>query len=770
MVLLTVLLLVPTVMLTACAGGSPSMAQVSSEVSSEVSTTGSSTAPPDWLWDARLATAAGEDWEAWTEEVDTAVADGATVMLGWDHFQGTRWQTLFEPELSEALAQTQRRAQWVHERHPGVRYIIYMAPLEATIEGIDEDGDGRVDPGMRDDSLALQHPDWAQVGIDGRPAVFYGSMPDMPFWVCPSCEDVWLTPANAEFRSLLLEQLGRLATDTELDGVWHDVPFLMGGYFGEGWPEGQFPDVGPEARALYRTQTGMTLPAPPLAPDWSDDAWLRFVGWRFSLIDDYMDAVRSAVTSADRDFAFIPESSVAFDAALTQLAASPADLPASAHTTAHELGGTSRPVQFYTWLKFVATLQAWRHLDLAHGETSWLLSYVEAGHDDTADVARLHAATTELSGFRTLTSGNEGMGAVVDAAFRRELFGWLDDVGAPLADPGLRPVADVAVVFSQQTLDFVGRGSWESDYSSGFYGALMTLLEAHVPFEVIPDRDLERIKGFETVILPGTESLGDEQAHIVREYVAGGGQLLATGYTSLRDEQGIARDELALADVFGTTLAEIEADETVVHENEYGSGLSVLSPEQHELWYYWEGDPEDDEAPSDAEAAIRERDAFLQLLGRMERSPAIQTDAAPSVVVLPYAGPHGDVRLAVINLTGVDSNTAVPASSSFTVTLSLGLSEAADAANAPRAGTMSGHETRRSAGLESIEDEGQPPASWIEILEAPEDVVIHTDASGRTTLRLSVYVGGMLRLNRQAQHPKTLSVDLPLLLQETSLR
>lgn len=145
---------------------------------------------------------------------------------------------------------------------------------------------------------------------------------------------------------MVIEQFRQLASETELDGIWHDVPFLMGGYFGDGWPEGQFPDVGPSASALFATETGYSLPEPPLSPDWSDSVWQRYVTWRYALINGYLSDIQTAVNAANPDFAFIPESSVDFDAQLTQLAASPVDVPAYSHTTAHELGGTSRPVQY----------------------------------------------------------------------------------------------------------------------------------------------------------------------------------------------------------------------------------------------------------------------------------------------------------------------------------------------------------------------------------------------------------------------------------------
>lgn len=670
---------------------------------------------PEWIWTARIATASSSDWDGWTAEVDTAVAAGATVILGWDRFQGASWQTLFEPDLSEALAETRQRAQWIHATYPGVRYIIYMAPLEATMDGIDCDGDGQVDAGKEGDSLALQHPDWAQVGVDGREAVFYGSQPGMPFWVCPSCEDVWLTPANAEFRALTINQIQRLAVETELDGIWHDVPFLMGGYFGVGWPEGQFTGAGPDARALFSAETGYILPEPPFTPDWHDPAWQHFLAWRYDLINSYLNDIQAAIVRVNPDFAFIPESSVGFDAHMTQLAASPVDLPAFSHTTAHELSGTARPVQYYSWLKFISTLQAWRQLDLACGEPSWLLSYVESGHPDTLDVARLHAATTELSGFRTLLSGDEGMTENLAPEFRRALYEWMNEYGAPLSDPELRPYARLAVVFSQQTLDYVGHGSWDEEYSANFYGTLMILLESHIPFQVITDSDLTGIQQFELLILPGMQSLSDAQAEQIRTYVQGGGQVLATGCTSRLDEYGNARSELALADVFDTTLAGIEAHEGIIYEHNFGAGLAVLSPEPHEQYYYWEANPEA-EQPDNVSVAEFERSVFLELLARFDFSPGLQTDAPRSVLLLPYISANGGIQVAVINLSGVGLSNAVPTPAAFTLTLDL------------------------------TQDPVRPAVSWLELLGTPVDVTAIPVEGTQISLPVSVDVGGLVRI------------------------
>lgn len=668
---------------------------------------------PDWVRVARLGTASSEDWGEWVTEVDYAVENGANVILGWDRFQGTEWQTLYEPTLSKALAETQKRAKWIHNTYPGVHYIIYMAPLEITIDDVDENGDGKVDVGKEELSIAYQHPEWAQVGIDGRPAIFYGALPDMPFWVCSTCEDVWLSPANAEYRALVVNQIQHLASETELDGVWHDVPFLMGAYFGEGWVEGQFADVSAEARTLFTAETGYTLPEPPFTPNWDDENWQHFVAWRYELINSYLSDIQNAVSAVNPEFAFIPESSVGFDAQLTQLAANPVTVPAYSQTTAHELDGASRPVQYYSWLYFLSTLQIWKHLDLAYGEPSWLLSYVKAGNADTLPTARLQAVATQLSGFRTLTSGDEGMTGELTPDFYNALYAWMDENGAPLADSTLRPYANVAVVFSQQTLDFVGRGTWDDEYYGNFHGTLMILLESHIPYEVIPDSNLVRIKEFDAVIFAGAEAISDEQAEIIRTYVNEGGKILATGYTSLRDEYGNERDELALADVFGTTLDEISADEDGLFEHQFGAGHSYLSPKMYEQEYFWETNPEDEEGASDVQMAEERRLEFILQFNRLGVEPTIQTTAPFSVIFLPYRSNSGDIQVAVINFTGVSFNTSIPVPQEFSLDMNIPV---------------------------DVE------ISWMQIFEAPEILTRLNRAGNQVSIPLRVELGGLLQI------------------------
>jgi hypothetical protein len=116
-----------------------------------------------------------------------------------------------------------------------------------------------------------------------------------------------------------------------------------------------------------------------------------------------------------------------------------------------------------------------------------------------------------------------------------------------------RPLARVALVYSQQTAWFYGgsqAGRKVEDHTLGWYQAL---IEARIPFEMAHDRlpDAEHIGQFKTLILPNIAALSDAQCAQLRDFVQRGGSLIATHETSLYDEWGVRRKDFGLGDLFG---------------------------------------------------------------------------------------------------------------------------------------------------------------------------------------------------------------------------
>lgn len=114
-----------------------------------------------------------------------------------------------------------------------------------------------------------------------------------------------------------------------------------------------------------------------------------------------------------------------------------------------------------------------------------------------------------------------------------------------------RPLARVGLVYSQQTAWFCD--AKVEDHALGWYQAL---IEARIPFEMVHDRllDSARLAPFKTLILPNIAALSDAQCRQFRDFVNGGGSLIATYETSLYDEWGVKRTEFGLADLFGVSF------------------------------------------------------------------------------------------------------------------------------------------------------------------------------------------------------------------------
>ena len=87
-------------------------------------------------------------------------------------------------------------------------------------------------------------------------------------------------------------------------------------------------------------------------------------------------------------------------------------------------------------------------------------------------------------------------------------------------------------------------------------GMYQALIDARMPFEMVHDGQLDaaHIGRFKLLLLPNIAALSDGQCEQLREFVRGGGSLLATYETSLYDEWGERRADFGLADLFGASF------------------------------------------------------------------------------------------------------------------------------------------------------------------------------------------------------------------------
>ena len=108
-----------------------------------------------------------------------------------------------------------------------------------------------------------------------------------------------------------------------------------------------------------------------------------------------------------------------------------------------------------------------------------------------------------------------------------------------------RPLARVGLVSAARTAP---------DHTSGFYHALV---EARIPFEMVPDSEFDagRLQQFKVLGLPNIVNLSDAQCGQLKAFVEKGGGLVATHETSLNDERARRRADFGLAGLFGASFA-----------------------------------------------------------------------------------------------------------------------------------------------------------------------------------------------------------------------
>jgi hypothetical protein len=152
-------------------------------------------------------------------------------------------------------------------------------------------------------------------------------------------------------------------------------------------------------------------------------------------------------------------------------------------------------------------------------------------------------------------------------AVGRDFFTWL-----AANEPHFRnrrSIADVAVLYPQRTIAFYRSGTHPGDWRGAeraqtaeyLHGLYYALLEGRIFFDFVHEDNLrsETLGRYRALLIPNAAYLSDDQCQRIREYVAGGGSLLATFETSRYNEWGDDRFDLELGDVFDATAGDVGA-------------------------------------------------------------------------------------------------------------------------------------------------------------------------------------------------------------------
>lgn len=491
---------------------------------------------------------------------------------------------LSDEEFDAEVEFLDKAAELANQR--GLKAVVYYPTLEVlTKDGV-----------TADSTMAKDHPDWLQRGIDGTPNVFYGGQ---EVWVSPGEESAWLSP-NSGYLDYFIERVEKLAA-TDLDGVWLDVPVYLD--TGVRWAGAE--PAAAAAFAAWSVEQGLAGDggyAVPASENFNDSVWRAWIKWRRVNLADFLRKVQQAAEVIDPEFAVIIENYPMdyMDGTLVGLDAT-AVAPAENLIHVWEADSVSN-TQAMKWSgldDFENKIAMLKWGKSVHGaQPSWSFSY---GHEPLdAGLTMSAVVATDNAPFEAKTPS---MLTTVDTDFRRNWFGYLRDHQQQLL--AVERSAQVGIWYSSDTRDFqdyvLGGGysmfsvttppapdpDWWADREShsvvstphlgGYRGMSAALIRMNIPYEVVIGHDDGPGGGFDdldVLLLPSVGAISDADVAALEQYVSTGGVVIATGsLPGTMDEIGQSRAVSALDNLFdfnGSGDARVNRD---------GDGLAIYRPD-----------------------------------------------------------------------------------------------------------------------------------------------------------------------------------------------
>ncbi len=390
------------------------------------------------------------------------------------------------------------------------------------------------------DNYALGlHPEWRMVNYLGDPYKL------RPFYMASIC---------SPYTDFVLQQIDELAANYEVDGFWLDIIPLARDVRQDLWmiAPHPIPDYSLYAQKSYESETGEKLPVRPTAQE-SD----RIFEFMTAKVDDFLNQAYGVIRR------HLPEAVITYNAA-----GAPGDPIDSGDLISIEGHAPEYVRQSLNarWAKTrgkpfeILTAGALPRAELGGGWNGF----------DQKPLAFLqleNAIALAHGGSMVFGQAPYANGATDPAQFAglADVFGQVRALEPWLTEP--TGASDIGLVMAPKPRSASNLWGLMLDGAESFHDAL---IDMHLQYDIIQlDRDLSP---YQLVILPDQAALGDAELERLREYVRGGGKLLASGCSSLWDENGERRADFGLADVFGAA-----------YQREVGSEFVYLRLEEEEL-------------------------------------------------------------------------------------------------------------------------------------------------------------------------------------------
>jgi hypothetical protein len=368
----------------------------------------------------------------------------------------------------------------------------------------------RVDPHAAHQDVFDAHPDWIAVEAGGQPRKHW-AMPGE--WV--TCA---LGPYNFEFMTSVIQEIMTLY---KVDGV-----------FANRW-SGSGVCYCQHCQRNFKDFSGLEIPPPTAAPG---DAQSQFAAWQKKRLLDLYTLWDGAIRRQNPGAVFFPNG-------FEQIKESVSVPILFADRQCRS--GFQLPWQNGKYAKDARAISGAKPV-VGIFSVGYEASYRWKDSSQNPNEVRLWAVDGIAQGFRPWVVKFNAK--PLDKRWFRpveDLYVWCWKNEKYLRNQ--RPLARVGLVSAS-----AGRGS--ADHTSGFYHALV---EGRIPFEVVPDSQLDaaHLLPFKALALPNAANLSDAQCAQLKAFVENGGGLIATHETSLYDERGRRRDDFGLAGIFGASFA-----------------------------------------------------------------------------------------------------------------------------------------------------------------------------------------------------------------------
>lgn len=315
-------------------------------------------------------------------------------------------------------------------------------------------------------------------------------------------------------------------------------------------------------REKFRRETGAEIPS---AIDWRSPEWVRFQRFRERVMAEFAAGMSAFVKSLRPEIPVVHQFSPVLHG--WYLGQSAGIAAASDYASGDFYGGKKQ--QRFA----VKAFDAFSRTRPFEFMTSRCVSLADHTSSKSDDELYLHALTTLANGGAYFFIDAINPDGTLEPAFYRRL-GALNARLRPFREAveTMRPVPAAAavrtgLVFSMSSCvdesrngrvlsdlcdDSSNMGIRRNRVMDELLGTAEVLGELHRPYRVVTDFSTpEKLAAFDTLLLPNAAYLAAGECAALRAFVAAGGTLIATGASSLYNENGESSGDFQLADVFG---------------------------------------------------------------------------------------------------------------------------------------------------------------------------------------------------------------------------